>query len=80
VLRAARHHATGGEFEVIEDLLDVVSRSRLGSSLSIRLPTAIWLLEQTTVRASKQPTPLDVPLPAKNKRASASGRIRGVRA
>jgi hypothetical protein len=80
VLRATRHQATGGELEVIEELLDVVSRSRLDPSLSLRLPTAIWLLEQIDVRASKQPTPLDVPLPAKNKRASVTGRIRGVRA
>jgi hypothetical protein len=80
VLRAARHRATGGELEVIEELLDVVSRSRLDPSLSLRLPTAIWLLEQIDVRASKQPAPLDVPLPAKNKRASLNNRIRGVRA
>jgi len=79
-LRAARHHATGGELEVIEELLDVVSRSRLDPSLSMRLPTAIWLLEQIDVRASKQPTPLDVTLPAKNKRTSVTGHVRGVRA
>jgi hypothetical protein len=70
VLRATRHHrTTAEELEVIEELLDVVSRSRLDPSLSVRLPTAIWLLEQTTVRASQQPAPLDVRLPAKNKRA-----------
>jgi len=71
LLRAKRHHATGGELEVIEELLDVVSRSRLDPSLTVRMPAAIWLLEQVDVRASKQPTPLDVPLPlpAKNKRA-----------
>ncbi len=80
LMRATRRHASSGEVEVIEALLDVVSRSRLDPSLSMRLPTAIWLLEQTTVRASKQPTPLDVPLPAKNKRASAARPIRGVRA
>ena len=80
LMRAARRHVSTGEVEVIEELLDVVSRSRLDPSLNMRLPTAIWLLEQTTVRASKQPAPLDVPLPAKNKRASATGRIRGVRA
>jgi hypothetical protein len=70
VLRATRHHrATADELEVIEELLDVVSRSRLDPSLSVRLPNAIWLLEQTTVRASQQPVALDVRLPAKNKRA-----------
>jgi hypothetical protein len=80
LMRATRRHVSSGEVEVIEELLDVVSRSRLDPSLSMRLPTAIWLLEQTTVRASKQPAPLDVPLPAKNKRASTTNRIRGVRA
>lgn len=76
LLRAKRHRATGGELEVIEELLDVVSRSRLDPSLSVRMPAAIWLLEQIDVRASKQPTPLDVPLPlpAKNKRAAMRGR------
>jgi len=73
VLRAtrSRRHATAEELAVIEDLLDVVSRSRLDPSLAIRLPNAIWLLEQTTVRASQQPPPIDVrlPVPAKNKRA-----------
>lgn len=72
VLRASRrHHATAEELAVIEDLLDVVSRARLDPGLTFRLPTAIWLLEQTTVRASQQPPPIDVrlPVPAKNKRA-----------
>ena len=66
VLRAEpRRAALGGDLQVIEDLLDVVSRSRLDPRLSTRLAIPIWLYEQTTVRASKQPTPLDVPLPAK---------------
>ena len=81
VLRRTRHRASIEELEVIEELLDVVSRSRLDPSLSIRMSKSIWLFEQTTVRASQQTPPLDVPLPAvKNKRASASGRIRAVRA
>jgi len=79
-LRRARHRASIEELEVIEELLDVVSRSRLDPSLSVRMPSAIWLFEQTTVRASRQPAPLDVPLPAKNKRASVTGRGRSVRA
>lgn len=65
-LRAARHRSTG-ELEAIEDLLDVVSRSRLDPSLATRLPQAIWLFEQTTVRASRQPAALDVPLPTKKR-------------
>lgn len=70
-LRATRRHrrATSEDLAVIEELLDVVSRSRLDPALTARLPTAIWLLEQTTVRASQQPAPLDVRLPGKNKRA-----------
>jgi putative zinc finger protein len=70
VLRATRRHRHASEeLAVIEDLLDVVSRSRLDPAMNTRMPTAIWLLEQTTVRASQQPAPLDVRLPAKNKRA-----------
>jgi len=70
VLRAMRRrrHASE-ELAVIEDLLDVVSRSRLDPAMNTRMPNAIWLFEQTTVRASQQPAPLDVRLPAKNKRA-----------
>jgi putative zinc finger protein len=64
-----RHRPDAEELDVIEELLDVVSRSRLDPALTVRLPNAIWLLEQTTVRASQQPAPLDVRLPAKNKRA-----------
>jgi len=79
-LRRARRPASIEEREVIEELLDVVSRSRLDPSLSVRMPSAIWLFEQTTVRASQQPPALDVALPAKNKRASITGRARSVRA
>ena len=79
VLRATpRHAALGGDLQVIEDLLDVVSRSRLDPRLATRLAIPIWLYEQTTVRASKQPPQLDVPLPAKK---TASGtRVRAARA
>jgi putative zinc finger protein len=70
MLRRARHRTALGDLQVIEDLLDVVSRSRLDPRLSNRLAIPIWLLEQTTVRASHQPPPLDVRLPnARNKRA-----------
>jgi hypothetical protein len=70
VLRHARRHAVAADLQVIEDLLDVVSRSRLDPQLSNRLPIPIWLYEQTTVRASQQPAPLDVRLPPRpNKRA-----------
>jgi hypothetical protein len=68
VLRRARHSAAIGDLQVIEDLLDVVSRSRLDPRLANRLATPIWLYEQTTVRASQQPVSIDVRLPARNKR------------
>ena len=79
-LRRTRHRASIEELEVIEELLDVVSRSRLDPSLSVRMSKSIWLFEQMTVRASQQTPPLDVPLPAKNKRASLTGRARFARA
>jgi len=79
-LRRTRHRASIEELEVIEELLDVVSRSRLDPSLSVRMSKSIWLFEQMTVRASQQTPPLDVPLPAKNKRASLAGRARFARA
>ena len=69
VLRRARHASALGDLQVIEDLLDVVSRSRLDPRLANRLATPIWLYEQTTVRASQQPVSIDVRLPARNKRA-----------
>jgi len=69
VLRRARHASALGDLQVIEDLLDVVSRSRLDPRLANRLATPIWLYEQTTVRASQQPASIDVRLPARNKRA-----------
>src|SRR5262249_16343295 len=80
LLRKAGRRASIEELEVIEELLDVVSRSRLDPSLSVRMPSAIWLFEQTTVRASQQTPPLDVPLPPKNKRASLKDRARVARA
>ena len=75
LLRAAGHRAAVGDLQVIEDLLDVVSRSRLDPRLSNRLAIPIWLYEQTTVRASKQPPPLDVPLPAKKTASRARARV-----
>ncbi len=73
VLRATRHHAAVDQVQLIDDLLEAVSQSRLDPSLAKRLPIAIWMLEQTTVRASKQPPALDVALPAKKRAQSAPG-------
>jgi Putative zinc-finger len=78
-MRAAHHRAALSDLQVIEELLDVVSRSRLDPRLSNRLPMPLWLFEQTTVRATKQPAPLDVPLPAK-KRVAIGGRAGVARA
>jgi hypothetical protein len=78
MLRKARSHASADQAQIIDGLLDLVQQARLDQPLELKLPTAIRLLEQTTVRASKQPTALDVPLP--KKRASADGRTRPARA
>ena len=73
VLREARHATAIAEVRVIEDLLEVVLRSRLDRSTLTELPASsnnmIWLVEHATVRATK-PQPLDVQLPAKKRAAS----------
>lgn len=81
VLRAARHHTAVGQLQLIEGLLDVVSRSRLDFEPSLTGPITVnvpRLVEHATVRANKQP-PLDVPLPPKKRAASISNRTRSVR-
>ena len=77
-LRKARGHASADQVQIIDGLLDLVQQARLDQPLELRMPTAIYLQEQTTVRASKQPAPLDVPLP--KKRAALDGRTRPARA
>jgi hypothetical protein len=61
------------EVQLIEALLEVVSRSRLDQSFSMRLPLSannmLWLVEHATVRATKPPV-LDIQLPAKKRAAS----------
>lgn len=78
LLRKARSHASADQAQIIDGLLDLVQQARLDQPLELRLPTAIYLQEQTTVRASKQPAPLDVPLP--KKRASSDGLAHPARA
>jgi hypothetical protein len=72
VLREARHATANDEVRVIEDLLEVVSRSRLDRSTLTEVPASsnnmIWLVEHATVRATKQPA-IDVPLPPKKRAA-----------
>jgi hypothetical protein len=81
VLREARHAAD--QVRVIEDLLEVVSRSRLDRSTLSEIPASsnnmIWLVEHATVRASKQPAP-DVQLPPKKRAASITARVQPTRA
>jgi hypothetical protein len=83
VLRTARRGGPAvDQVQLIEDLLEVVSRSRLDAPAALRLPTTnnmLWLVEHATVRASKQPA-LDVPLPAKKRAAALHGPVRLVRA
>ena len=76
VLRKTRGHASADQAQIIDGLLDLVQQARLDHP--IEMPTAIYLQEQTTVRATKQPAPLDVALP--KKRAALDGRTRPARA
>lgn len=78
VSKARDHRALADQAQIIDGLLDLVQQARLDQRVDMRLPTAIYLLEQTTVRASKPPAPLDVRLP--KKRASISGLTPPVRA
>jgi Putative zinc-finger len=77
-LRRRRGHASGEQAQIIDGLLDLVQQARLEQP--VEMPTAIYLLEQTTVRATKPPPPLDVPLPQPKKAASLDGRRRPARA
>jgi hypothetical protein len=79
-LRKMRGHASADQVQIIDGLLDLVQQSRLDQPFELKMPTAIYLQEQTTVRASKQPAPLDVPLPQPKKRAAADGHVRPARA
>jgi hypothetical protein len=77
LLRNGRQTAAS-QVQLIEGLLDVVSRSRLDAAQPVLPGTAqvLLLVERATVRANK---PLDVPLPPK-KRADTTARIHSVRA
>ena len=79
VVREGRgRRASADQAQIIDGLLDLVQQARLDQALDMRLPTAIYLLEQTTVRASKPPASLDVRLP--KKRAFLSARTPPARA
>jgi len=79
IVREGRgRRASADQAQIIDGLLDLVQQARLDQPLEMRLPTAIYLLEQTTVRASKPVASFDVRLP--KKRASSDGRTRPARA
>jgi hypothetical protein len=69
-LRAGRR-ASSGQAQMIEGLLDSVSRSRLEGGPVARAPVAVnlfWMVEHATVRAAKEP-PLAEPLAPKKRAA-----------
>lgn len=67
-LRASRHEETSGQAKLIEELIDTVSRARLEGP---RVAGVLWLVTDTTVRASR-PSPADQQIPpAAKKRAAA---------
>jgi hypothetical protein len=79
VVRDGRgRRASADQAQIIDGLLDLVQQARLDQPLDMRLPTAIYLLEQTTVRASKPVAAFDLRLP--KKRASSDGTTRPARA
>jgi hypothetical protein len=82
-LRALRHRTAVGQVELIEGLLDAVSRSRLDAAQGLGAPepsNMLWLVQHATVRANKAPVALDVPLPPKKRAASINSRVRTARA
>ena len=80
VLRSTRHHVAVSQVQMIEGLLDTVSRSRFdgGQGAARGVSNMLWLVEHATVRANK-PLVLDVPLLPK-KRAASLTSARTVRA
>ncbi|MGB7220359.1 MAG: zf-HC2 domain-containing protein [Vicinamibacterales bacterium] len=67
-LKASRQDTASGQAKLIEELIDTVSRARLESP---RVAGVLWLVTDTTVRASK-PSPADQQIaPTAKKRAAA---------
>jgi hypothetical protein len=67
-LRSGRH-ASASQANLIEGLLDHVSKSRFESVPPPRLPDfsgMVWLVEHATVRANNTKPALDLPLPPKS--------------
>jgi hypothetical protein len=63
VLRASRYDALG-QAEVVEELLDTVYRARSTTRPTELSGSMLRVIARETVRASRQPTPIDLPLPA----------------
>jgi len=75
LLRGGRHAATAADANLVEGLLDVVSRARLEQAPAPPLSDLgrmVWWVEHATVRATTKP-PEDLPLPSK-KRADTTSR------
>jgi anti-sigma factor RsiW len=66
-LKASRHEEASGQVKLIEDLIDTVSRARLETT---RVGGVLWLVTDTTVRATKPPA-VDLQPPTEKKRALA---------
>ena len=80
--RAHSRRVAAGQMEMIDGLLESVSRARLESGQPAPAPAAasmLWLVARETVRATK-PAPLDVQLPAKKRAASLGEAPRTTRA
>jgi hypothetical protein len=83
VLRSGRHSTADDQVQLIEDLLEAVSRARLDPAADNGRPhtsNMLWLVEHATVRATKPPALVDVPLPPKKRAASLTDPVRVVRA
>ena len=71
-LRARGLKAAANDANLIESLMDAVSRARLDGQIDGLTPTAgmVWLVTHTTVRATSTTSAIDVVLPAAKKRAA----------
>lgn len=81
-LRARNRVAAVSQANLIEGLLDAVSRARFDSMQTLLMPDlsgVVWLVEHATVRASNKPA-LDLPLPPKKRAAATTHGARLVRA
>jgi len=81
LLRGRRHAATAADANLVEGLLDVVSRSRLETAPAAPLSDLgrmVWWVEHATVRATPKPAE-DLPLPSKKRADTTSSAAHLVR-